>query len=251
MGIQQYAFALFIAALICLIAILCKVLFSDVKRQKKMLDEKESEILRLYTSVETMMEEFHDQMKATTAELKDYEFRATTATTKITEFESAFQLPPELEKKAEAIDKIPKSTPLDGTVRKAAGEAIERAQQIQNQQPSVQPGSSAKSSGTYVNSTQKPLSGTTKPKNEVASAVFQKMFDETAEASPSTVTIAAPRLQADQNSQAGQSSSPESKTALQRDKIISMTGEGVSDVEIARELGITLSQVQLALALEK
>ena len=78
MNLEYYLFALFIAALICLIAIICKVLFADVKRQKKLLDEQESKILQLYTSVETMMEEFNEQIKMTTNELKDLEYRANT-----------------------------------------------------------------------------------------------------------------------------------------------------------------------------
>jgi len=45
MGIEHYAFALFITAMICLIAIIFRMLFADVARQKKLLEEKETEII--------------------------------------------------------------------------------------------------------------------------------------------------------------------------------------------------------------
>ena len=73
MGIEYYAFALFVTAMICIIAILFKMLFADVRRQKKMLDEKESELLKLYRTVENLMEEFTDQVKSTTREIKIHE----------------------------------------------------------------------------------------------------------------------------------------------------------------------------------
>ena len=73
LGIEYYAFALFVTAMICIIAILFKMLFADVRRQKKMLDEKESELLKLFRTVENMMEEFADQVKSTTREIKIHE----------------------------------------------------------------------------------------------------------------------------------------------------------------------------------
>ena len=75
MGIEHYAFALFITGLICLIATLLKVLFADVKRQRKLLDEKETSLLQLYQSVEGIMEDFTDQVETATRELKEYEDR--------------------------------------------------------------------------------------------------------------------------------------------------------------------------------
>jgi len=73
--VEYYAFALFLTGLICLIAIICKVLFSNVKSQRKLIDEKESKLLQLYRTVESIMEEFNDQVKATTAEIREYEDR--------------------------------------------------------------------------------------------------------------------------------------------------------------------------------
>lgn len=75
MGIEYYWYALFVAILLCLVAILCKFLFANVKQQHKvihkMLDEKESKLLRLYQDVEEIMEEFTLQAKSATEDIKD------------------------------------------------------------------------------------------------------------------------------------------------------------------------------------
>jgi hypothetical protein len=76
MGIEYYAFALFITGLVCLIAIICKVLFGSVNRKNKLLDEKETKLLQLYQTVESIMEDFNDLVKAAADEIKEYERRA-------------------------------------------------------------------------------------------------------------------------------------------------------------------------------
>lgn len=70
MGIEYYGFVAFVFLLICLLALLCNHLFSDVRRQKKLLDEKESKILRLYQSLEDSMDEFNDSVAANQKELE-------------------------------------------------------------------------------------------------------------------------------------------------------------------------------------
>jgi len=97
MGIEYYAFALFVAGLICLIAVLVKFLFADLRRQKKLLDEKESSLLKLYTTVESIMEDFAEQSKVITDEIREFDNK---------------------------VDN------LDTTVIKAAGDALERAERI-------------------------------------------------------------------------------------------------------------------------
>jgi len=156
LGLEYYAFALFIAGLISVIAILCKVLFSNVKRQKKLLDERESQILQLYNTVETLMEEFNDQVKITTAELKEQEYRATSHI-------SAFNLPPALEEKEQVLEKLPRTLPLDATRLKAATEVIESAQRVIKNDKIILP---------------------PEPQKEENGAVFQKFFDDTAESTP-------------------------------------------------------------------
>jgi hypothetical protein len=216
MGLEYYAFALFVAGLICAIAIICKMLFANVKRQQKLLDERESQILQLYTSVETLMEEFGDQVKATTDELKEYEYRATSHIT-------AFDLPAELEKKEQVLEKLPRTLPLDANRRRAAGEVLERAERIiKNDTPAYAP--------VYVPA---PITTQT-PEKEHTGAVFQRFFDESAESPPPT-----------QNS-------PEAPSTLSRSEtIMAMAREGKSDVEIASQLGITRNEVQLVVGLTR
>jgi len=122
-GIEFYAFALFIAGLICLIAILCKVLFADLRRQHKLLDEKETKLLQLYRNVESIMEEFSDQAKATMEELKEYENRSAKRAL------SAAQ-PPEAVKKDKQNDKPSRSVTVDSSRIRAASEVLERAERI-------------------------------------------------------------------------------------------------------------------------
>jgi len=68
MKLEYYLFAFFIFCLLCMLVTLCRVLFSDVKRQRKLLDEKEGKLLRLYSGLEDAMEEFNDAVEATKAE---------------------------------------------------------------------------------------------------------------------------------------------------------------------------------------
>jgi len=158
MSIEYYAFALFISGLICLIAILCKVLFADFKRQQKMLDEQESKLLQLYNTVETIMEEFTDQVKAATQELKAYEDRATMGL-------ASLELPPEAAKKEQVLEKLPRSLPLDANRIRVAGEVLERAERI------------VKSEVTKSNTVKPPE----QPEKEENGAVFQKFFDDSAD----------------------------------------------------------------------
>ena len=123
MGIEYYAFALFVSGLICLIAILCKVLFTDLRRQHKLLDEKETKLLQLYRTVESIMEEFADQVKATMEELKEYESRSAKRALMVA-------LPPETVKKEQPAEKPSRSVTVDSTRIRAASEVLERAERI-------------------------------------------------------------------------------------------------------------------------
>jgi len=154
MGIEYYAFALFIAGLVCLVAILFKVLFSDLRRQHKLLDEKETKLLELYNKVESIMEEFTDQAKVTIDEIKEYESRVTLRAASIT-------LPPEQIKDEQIIEKLPvRPVAVDSDRIRAASDALERAERI------------------IKSDTLKPTP--TKAAQSDGSAVFQNFFDETA-----------------------------------------------------------------------
>jgi len=217
--LEYYAFALFIAGLICVIAIICKVLFANVKRQKKLLDERESQILQLYTSVETLMEEFNDQVKITTEELKEKEYKATSHMT-------AFDLPPELEKKEQVLERLPRSLPLDANRIRAAGEVLERAERI------IKSDNIINQNGGIVGAVQSEhVSKPETREKEPAAAVFQKFFDESIEANPSPAEL--------------------SNTQTRSNAILALSERGKTDVEIASELGITRNEVQLVIGLKK
>ena len=68
MTLEHYLFTLFIFFLLCLLVFLCSLLFSDAKKQKRLLDEKEAKLLRLYAELEVTMEDFGDTMELTKAE---------------------------------------------------------------------------------------------------------------------------------------------------------------------------------------
>ena len=214
MGLEYYAFALFVAGLICVIAIICKVLFANVKGRKKLLDEREAQIMLLYTSVETLMEEFNDQIKITIDELKEKEYRATAHMT-------AFDLPPELEQKEQALERLPRSLPFDANRIRAAGEVLERAERI------VKSDNIINLDSAQTNSPQ----ADTSAREKENSAVFQKFFDDSVEANPSTAELAQPQTRSS--------------------AILALANKGKTDVEIASELGITRNEVQLVIGLKK
>ena len=238
MGIEYYVFALFIAALVCVVAVICKLLFSNVKRQMKILDERETKLLQLYTSVETLTEEFNEQVKMTTGELKDLETRANTQVLQVQKAQqmqqaqheqqmqqtqhmqqlsqttnmTAFDLPPELEKKEQFLDKLPRTLPFDANRIRVAGEVLERAERIIKSEniPSPPP-----------------------QEKENTGAVFQKFFDDTAESTPIPPAVRASRAQ------------------TRTEAILELAAEGKTDVEIASQLGITRNEVLLVVGLKK
>ena len=157
MGIEYYAFALFVAGLISLIAILCKVLFADLRRQHKLLDEKETKLLQLYRTVENIMEEFADQVRTTTEEIKEQESR-------LAQRAASIAAAPEPARK-EPAEKLPRSVTVDSTRIRAASEVLERAERIIKSDAlknHAAAGGNGSSSG----------------------AVFQRFFDETAAEQP-------------------------------------------------------------------
>jgi len=218
MGIGHYVFALFVAVLICVIAIVFKLLFANVRAQRKLLDEQESKLLQLYVSVETLMEDFNEQVKLTTAELKEHEHRASEYRDAATSM-SVFQLPPELEKKEQvAVEKLPRTPPFEANRIRAAGEVLERAERIVNK--------------SNVAVTAQPQTQS-QPQQE-GSGVFQKFFDDAVDTPVPESTTSA-------------SNNP--STHSRTDAILALAAEGKSDVEIAQELGITRNEVLLVVGL--
>lgn len=69
-SLSYYGFAFFICILLGLLMILYNYLFSDMKRQKKLLDEKENKLLRLYQSVEDALDDFNDAVERSHSDIE-------------------------------------------------------------------------------------------------------------------------------------------------------------------------------------
>ena len=156
MEIKYYAFALFIAGLVCLIAILCRVLFADLKRQRKLLDDKETQVLDLYRKVESIIEDFEDQSKASMDEIREYENRAAKRA-------ATAALPPEQPKpepmpKDKSEFKPPVMDVVESNRMRVAGEVLARAERMVKNSAVVQSAVSSKNDGGDV---------------------FQRLFDDT------------------------------------------------------------------------
>jgi len=163
MGIEYYAFALFVAALISLIAILFKLLFANARRQNKMLDEKESKLLQLYRNVESIMEEFNDQIKAAMDDIKEYEKRAAA-------YRASMMKPPEPVKKEEPaptprVEKPSRAMTVDSSRIRAASEVLERAERMIKNSPGKKTVPAEENSGGEV---------------------IQRLFDDSSSEQPAT-----------------------------------------------------------------
>ena len=213
MGLGYYAFALFIAGLLCLVGILFKALFSNVKQQRKLLDEKESKLLQLYQTIESIMEEFSDQVKATTEEMREYEMRAAARATSVA-VQPQVQLPIQPPVQPAAIipdqaDRRPRAERIGSDRIRAASEVLARAERI------------------IKNDTLKNPAVTVKNANGV---VFQRLLDETA--------VENPREE------------PETPVQqIRNEAILTLAGEGKTDAQIASELGITQNEVKLVIGI--
>ena len=168
MIIEYYAFALFIAGLICLIAIICRVLFANVKRQHKLLDEKETKLLQLYQTIESIIDEFNDQVKATTDELREYESRTAALAASI-----KIPPPPPEPARKEQFGNLPRAERVNSNRLRAANEALARAERIVKSDAMKSPAVPAKNNN---------------------GAVFQRFFDEMAAEQPLTY-VEAPDIQ--------------------------------------------------------
>ena len=152
MEIKYYAFALFITGLLCLVAILCRVLFADLRRQHKLLDEKESKLLELYRTIENIVDEFNEQYKAALDEIAESENRAAKRLSSMIPPPA----PPQVREAPE--EKKPRQDAHDNGRMRVASEVLERAERIVKRNSLVQPAV---------------------PSAERGGAVFQRLFDET------------------------------------------------------------------------
>ena len=209
MGIEYYAFALFLAALICLIAILFKLLFANVRRQHKLLDEKEAKLLQLYRTVESIMDEFNDQIRTSIDEIKEYENRAVAHMAESIAQPRETYITEEPPAPLQPVKSSAKPMTVDSTRIRAASEVLERAERM------------VKSSGKKtVSSAAKAADG----------EVIQRLFDE-----PS--------------GEPGEESVDGQPTGGRWASILALADEGKTRAEIAKELGITQNEVKLVIDL--
>ena len=211
MGVEYYAFALFIAALICIIAIIIKMLFGNVRRQRKLLDEKETELLQLYRSVEGIMEGFNDQIQEAMDDIKEHENRAAEHMAALSKQAEAAKKEekeslPQPERKAKAMT-------VDSSRIRAASEVLERAERMIK-------GSSQKK--------------TTPAAWSGSGDVIQRLFDD---------PMGEP---ADDNPQDEIETQIKNN---KREDILALSKEGKTHSQIARDLGITQNEVKLVIGL--
>ena len=220
MGIEHYAFSLFIAGLISLIAILFKLLFGNVKRQQKLLDDKETSLMQLYQTVESIMDEFNDQIRIAMDDIKEYENRAAAAYTasfaKMAEPEAIepVQRPPQTILVERPAPPRARSMTVDSSRIRVAGEVLERAERMV-----------IGNVGGSVDYTV----GEGDERGGFPAALFNEISDE-------------------QQSIANVVNVVEEKTNS-RDLIISLAQEGKTQAQIAQELGITQNEVKLVINL--
>ncbi|MCL2046264.1 MAG: hypothetical protein FWG88_07745 [Oscillospiraceae bacterium] len=224
MGITYYAFALFIAALVCLIGILYKLLFGNVKRQRKLLEEKESNILQLYQTIESIMDEFTEQIAAAMDDIKEYESRAAAT---FTASQARLQELRMEEAIIERIEEEPAFVPIletarapampmtvDATRIRAASEVLERAERMVR--------SPVGRSADYIVGDG--------DNGEVVQRLLDDDPDNEPQSPPSTI----------QGNIQGKSN---------KDAILTLAEEGKTQAQIAQELGITQNEVKLVIDL--
>ena len=218
MGVEHYAFALFVTAMICVVAVLFKLLFADVRRQKKLLDEKESELLAIYRTVENIMEEFADHVKAVMEEIQKHEDRlAELAANPSPHLVVSSQSSPawSADDSSESVnmsllEKLPRSMTVEASAYKenrirAAGEVIERAGKVIKNDK-------AKSSGVNGASENSPA--------------FQRFLDDSLSKAQTVNPVTAAKQK-------------------RNETILALAKQGKTITQIAEELSITQNEVKL------
>ena len=222
---NYYIFAMFVTGLVCIIVVLCRLLFSDVKRQKKLLDEKESKLLKLYQSVEGIMEEFEDQAKAASEDILAFEQRAAKmaqqqkaaldaakqelSNVKELQQDNSTHVLPSVAKRQPLSEAKPMT--VDSTKFRATGGIYDRAERVVMGETAKTPGVGAKGMDS--------ADGTG----------FHRVMEEASEALPDA--------------------SEEPSKHKNIDEILALSKEGKNSAQIARILGITRNEVSLVIEL--
>ena len=213
MGIEYYAYALFVTAMVCIVAIVFKMLFADVRRQRKLLEEKETELYDFYRTVRNVMEEFFDQVETVQKDIRDHEDKLIKLKLQ-SQPQPQPPIIPSLNKalehaKLESLSKLPRREIEDTGVDRIriASEVIGRAEKV--------------------------IKGDISAADETKPAFEQYLEDSvTAEAEAAKDPVAAAKQK-------------RNKTILELNK------QGKTTAQIAEELSITQNEVKLIIELEK
>ena len=192
MNYTYYLFAFYIFVLICGALLLYRYLFSDLKRQQQMLEEKETKLLRLYQTLEEVMDDFYDSVESSKAEARV----------------------------------------MADAVKKSADEAASRIQEHVAAREVTNAPSPAPPEPKKRNSRRSNTAKST-PKNEEAPP-FRELVMETA---------------AEPDGEPEEKSEPAVKTRTE--SILELSRQGLERAEIARELNVTLSEVDLVIGINR
>ena len=214
MGTELYLFAVYIAGLICVVAIIFKLLFGNVRKHRKLLDEKESKLLQLYQTVESIMDDFSDQIATAMEDIKEHEDRMAAHRVHLA------QQPEEPviveEEKTPTHTEIPTQTEnpkrtmtVDSSRIRAASEVLERAERMVK--------SNTGKNIDYIVG------------NDGGENIY-RLFDD----------------MTDDQHAAGTETQTKSN---RRESILALAEEGKTHAQIARELGITQNEVKLVIGL--
>jgi len=215
MEIGYYGFAFFVFILLCLLMILYNYLFSDMKRQKKLLDEKENKLLRLYQSVEEALDDFHDSVEGSHGEISR-------------QLRELGELHAEVERGLRGPAHGPSRMERpDSPMRCPAATAM-----VQEPAPTLAESIGQAAANIRAQTPAAPVAPADEPAEEAEMApppVFRQVMEAVMEVEPPAEPAAPAR----------------------NEQILRMAREGRSRSQIAKDLGITLSEVALVIGMSQ
>jgi len=228
MEIGYYGFAFFVFILLCLLMILYNYLFSDMKRQKKLLDEKENKLLRLYQSVEEALDDFHDSVEGSHGEISRQlrelgELHA--------EVERGLRGPAHGPARMERPDS-PMRCPAATAVQRPVSQPAPAPAMVQEPAPTLAESIGQAAANIRAQTPAAPVAPADEPAEEAEMApppVFCQVMEAVMEVEPPAEPAAPAR----------------------NEQILRMAREGRSRSQIAKDLGITLSEVALVIGMSQ
>ena len=229
MEIGYYGFAFFVFILLCLLMILYNYLFSDMKRQKKLLDEKENKLLRLYQSVEEALDDFHDSVEGSHGEITRQlcelgELHA--------EVERGLRGPAHGLSRMERPDSPMRRPAATAAVQRPVSQPTPAPAMVQESAPSLAESIGQAAANIRAQTPTAPVAPADEPAEEAEMApppVFRQVMEAVMEVEPPAEPAAPAR----------------------NEQILRMAREGRSRSQIAKDLGITLSEVELVIGMSQ